>query len=253
VQLVELQQHHKALQTRGVGLAAITIDTPEVLATFHRERGLTYPLLAGRELVLSAGLIDRRFDGDDRRRGAPHPVTYLLAATGRITRRFFENERFSTNAIVLRASALEPQHQLDAETAHLTLTTWISDAQVAENRRFSLITDVTPNRGMHIYAAGNANYQAVSIEIRPQPGLTAYGTELPPSEEYHYRPTNERVQVYQKPFRIITDASFVRGDVSTAISRPLRIEGQLLYQACDDLVCYPRARVPVTWNLIVQP
>jgi peroxiredoxin len=45
---VELQGRLKELQDKGLGLAAISYDSPEMLAAFSKQRGITFPLLSDR-------------------------------------------------------------------------------------------------------------------------------------------------------------------------------------------------------------
>ena len=43
---MELQDQLDALQSQGIGVAAISYDSVEVLADFAERRGITYPILA---------------------------------------------------------------------------------------------------------------------------------------------------------------------------------------------------------------
>ena len=55
---------------------------------------------------------------------------------------------------------------------------------------------------MHLYAPGKHDYQVVQLTIDPQPWLRLQATAYPSSEIYHFKPLDERVEVYAKPFRL---------------------------------------------------
>src|SRR5262249_12116059 len=45
-QLVDLQSGVDELRKRGLGVATISYDPPEILASFAKQRGITYPMLS---------------------------------------------------------------------------------------------------------------------------------------------------------------------------------------------------------------
>jgi hypothetical protein len=50
---------------------------------------------------------------------------------------------------------------------------------------------------VHVYAPGVTGYKPIALSVQPQPGLLTRGALYPPSEDYHFKPLNEHVQVYQ--------------------------------------------------------
>ena len=76
------------------------------------------------------------------------------------------------------------------------------------------------------------------------------------AEVYHFKPLNERVDVYQKPFRIVQDvavdaspdAQAALKDVST-----MTITRTLSYPACDDRICFWLQRVLLAWPVSMRP
>ena len=62
---------------------------------------------------------------------------------------------------------------------------------------------------MHVYAPGKHDYRVVRLTIDPQPWLRAHDTRYPPSEIYHFKPLDERVEVYSKPFRLVQDVTIL--------------------------------------------
>ena len=60
---------------------------------------------------------------------------------------------------------------------------------------------------------------------------------------------DERVPVFQKPFRLTQDATI---DKSAKSGSTLTIPGTVNFQACDDKVCYPPEKVAVSWTVAVK-
>ena len=89
--------------------------------------------------------------------------------------------------------------------------------------------------------AGKHDYQVVQLTIDPQPWLRAHDTVYPASEIYHFKPLDERVEVYSKPFRLQRDFSFLATPEAQKLlggMPSVTITGALEYQACDDKVCF---------------
>ena len=86
-------------------------------------------------------------------------------------------------------------------------------------------------------------------------GIVRRATMYPPSEIYHFVPLNERVAVYQKPFRLTREVVF---DASAAGQEKLRdipdatITGRLEYQACSNVFCFAPASVPLSWTVKIR-
>jgi hypothetical protein len=131
----------------------------------------------------------------------------------------------------------------------------ISDATVAPGARVSIVVTVTPRPTMHVYAPGKHSYRIVRVTIDPQPWLRPHDTRYPPSEIYHFKPLDERVEVYSKPFRLVQDVTIrATSEVQKMLaSMPtLTIAGALEYQACDDKLCYNPARVPFSFTVATK-
>jgi DsbC/DsbD-like thiol-disulfide interchange protein len=195
----------------------------------------------------------------ERFRGIPFPGTFMLDRQGRVTARFFEDyywERNTVSNIMLRVgTATTPVDAIQASTQHLDLQAYPSDASASLGTRFSLVVDVTPKRGMHVYAPGATAYRVIKLMIEPQPHVRMMPIRYPASEIYHFVPLNERVPVYQKPFTLVMD---VVADATAEARKTLTgrnelvIKGTLEYQACDDKICYTPVSLPLSWKLALQ-
>jgi peroxiredoxin len=283
---VELQGRVAELRSQGIGLATISYDSREALADFARRQGITFPMLSdvGSATIRRYGILNTVAEealgpnGKDpavladlqryvtvtqpaeRFRGIPFPGTFMLDTQGRVTSRFFEDfywERNTVSNILLRVGAAgTPVEAIQASTQHLDLRAYSSDTGASPGTRFSLAVNVTPKRGMHLYAPGATGYRVISLNIEPQPHVRVLPAKYPPSEIYHFVPLDERVPVYQKPFTLLTEVvpeATAEARKAFAGMSELVIRGTLDYQACDDKLCYNPVSLPLSWKMSLRP
>jgi peroxiredoxin len=279
---VELQGRVKALQDQGLGLAAVSYDSREVLAAFAKQNGITFPLLSdpGSATIRRYGILNTVVDealgpnADDPRvraeveqyvsaanpranmQGIPFPGTFVLDRQGRVTSRAFEDfyrERVTTSNVLTRLGLNgDMVAGQQVATMHLELTTAPSDASVVPGNRFALVLDITPRPGMHVYAPGATAYRIITLSVAPQPFLRVLPLAYPPSEIYHFVPLDERVPAYQKPFRLSQEVVIDVDQKAQAALRgqeALTIAATLEYQACDDTICYNPVSLPLSWRV----
>jgi hypothetical protein len=257
---VELQRQYDELRQRGVGLAAVSYDAPPILKAFSETRGITFPLISdtGSAIIKRYGLFNTTVKPDTRAYGVPFPGTLVLDGKGIIRERYFEDayqERNTVGSILVRRGVTPFGPAVTAETSHLVVTAAVSDAVVAPGKRLSIAIDVEPRPGMHVYAPGPHTYQVIAVAIDPQPWLKAMDARYPPSEIYHFKPLDERVNVYMKPFRIVQDVTILATpEVQKLLAKEkaVTIAGRVMYQACDDKLCYSPESVPVQWTLPIE-
>ena len=259
---MELQSRVALLTAQGLGLAVVTYDPVPVLRRFADERQLTFPLLsdAGSALIRRVGLLNTTVPQDSRAYGVPFPGTFVLDRRGRVQSRHFEDayqERTSVQRVLVQQGlGVGDGPVVSATTRHLSVTAALADATLAPGRRTTVVVDVTPGPGMHVYAPGKHDYQVVRLTIDPQPWLAVPPARYPPSSLFLFAPLNERVEVYEAPFRLQQDIT-VRAtpDAVARLAGQSRVTltGRLEYQACDDKICYAPATVPLTWTVGMTP
>jgi hypothetical protein len=108
---------------------------------------------------------------------------------------------------------------------------------------------------MHVYAPGATGYKVITVNITPQPHVRTASLRYPASEIYYFKPLNERVPVYQKPFSLVLEAvpeATAEARKALAVRKELIISGTLEYQACDDMTCYNPVSLPLSWNVELQ-
>jgi hypothetical protein len=258
---VELQRRYAEITKQGLGLIAISYDPPETLKKFADSRGITFPLISDRDsaIIRSFGILNAAEKPGSRGYGIPHPGTLIVDRNGIVVSRFFEDayqERYTAATILSTLGSAGRGPTVSATTAHLTVTASATDATVAPGERLSIVVDVTPRPGIHVYAPGKHDYQVVRLSLAPQPWLRIHPPMYPRSEIYHFKPLDERVEVFMKPFRLRTDVTILATpDIQKVLGAmtSITIAGTVDYQACDDKVCFNPASVPISLTLGVTP
>jgi DsbC/DsbD-like thiol-disulfide interchange protein len=133
-----------------------------------------------------------------------------------------------------------------AGSKHATITPAPATATAG---KATLMLDMAPNAGIHVYAPGAKDYIPVKITLKPQPGVKPGKLTYPKSEKMFFAPLNETVPVYQKPFRLAQDITLTN---AAAPDGKVVVDGTLEFQACDDQVCFVPETVPVSWTVTVK-
>jgi hypothetical protein len=155
------------------------------------------------------------------------------------------------SAVTISAQSQTPKR---SDTMHLTVNTSISDTAVSPGDTVSVTFDITPKRSMHVYAPGKHDYQVIAVKLDPQPWMKVAPTSYPPSEIYHFKELDEKVETYGKPFKLVQDVTILNTAAAkkALAASPIKLSGTLQYQACDDKVCYAPTKVPVSFDLTVK-
>ena len=282
---MELQSRLKELTAKGLGLASISYDPPDVLTAFSRQRGITFPMLSdvGSETIKRYGILNTvamELVGpnakdpalaDDiktyvsvvgpnaRMAGIAFPGTFILDRSGKVKSRFFEDfyiDRNTSSSILMRAGIGAPATGTRVSTEHLDVTTYPSDSALAPGNRVTLAFDVVPHRGIHVYAPGASGYRVIGVNVESQAQIRALPMKYPASQVYEFKPLNERVPVYQKPFTLLQEIVLEGTPQAQAALRGkdmVTFKGALDYQACDDRVCFNPESVPLSWTFTLRP
>jgi hypothetical protein len=246
------------LKAQGLGLAVITYDVPAILADFSRRRGITFPLLSdtGSQTIKAYGILNTTVAAGTSNYGIPFPGTFLIDRTGKVTSRFFEEayqERNTVSTIMIaRGNAKAPAAAKRIETDHLEVTTYVSDEAVAPGSLFSVVFDVKPNTGIHVYAPGAKDYKIINFRIDANALLATRAMRYPASEIYHFKPLDERVPVFLKPFRLVQNMAVSPSPEARAALKGVEtvtISGALEYQACNDRLCFTPRSIPVSFTV----
>jgi peroxiredoxin len=282
-----LQGQLKELRDKGLGLATISYDPVETLAGFSQQHGIAFPMLSdvGSATIKKYGILNPAVewalgpDKDDpavqaevqkyvsvvgtraNMIGIPFPGTFILDPQGRVKQRFFEDfyrERNTVSSLLIKLGD-KTAAQVAAtkiSTAHLDITTYPSNAGIAPGDRFSVALEIEPRSKIHVYAPGAKGYRVISLSIAPDPLVRVLPMRYPDSEIYFFKPLNERVPVFQKPFRLVQELVL---EGTRSAQEALRgkenvtVKGALEYQACNDRECFNPVSVPLSWTLTLRP
>ncbi len=259
---MELQGRLDDIRRAGQSLVAVSYDPVPVLADFAARRGITFPLLSdpGSAVITEYGLLNTTVAPTNKLQyGIPFPGTFVLDRQGIVTARFFETayqERDTISSVMVRLGKTLDAPATKVSAPHLEITTFASDQTVAPGTHFSLVLDMTPGKNVHVYAPGVKGYKPIALRIQAQPGLVVRDARFPEAEDYHFKPLDEHVLVYQRPFRIIQDLMIDPSSEAAAALKgraALTIAATLDYQACDDKVCFIPQSVPLRWTVALKP
>ncbi len=282
-----MQNQLPELEAQGLGVVAISFDSQDILADFAERKGITFPLLSDKDSsaiaafgILNTVAVDGLgpnadnpsvaadveryvsvFGATEMLVGAPFPGTFIVDREGRVTSRFFEEESYrerNTAANIMLRLSMEtnPVSSTRSETPHMTVTASQTNAEVSAGSRISLILDIELHPDIHVYAPGadELGYRVIALRMSDERFVRIEPTAHPASEIYHFEPLDERVPVYQQPFRLIQNVVVkASAEAIEALSNVdvITLGGQLDYQACDDSVCFSPVSVPVSWTLTV--
>ena len=148
---------------------------------------------------------------------------------------------------VLAQASPTLQFRGDQGSKHATIAASPTDVGGAPGAKVVLFVDVTPKAGIHVYAPGSKDYIPISLKLTSPADLKAGKLTYPKSEMMTF--ADERVPVFQKPFRLTQEITLGKAAKSGST---VNVAGTVHMQACDDKVCYPPENVPISWNVVVK-
>lgn len=269
-------------------MATISYDSQDVLSAFSREHGITFTLLSdpGSKTIKRFGLLntvveealgpnrnDPAVQSDARTyvsvvgvrsfmAGIAYPGTFILDRHGRVKERYFQDsyiERNTISSIMIRSgSSSTPVSGTKITGGHLEVTTFPSDTAIAPGNRISLVLDIKPASGVHVYAPGATGYgyHVIKLQITPQPYMRVLPLRYPASQTYYFKPLKQHVPAYQKPFELVQDV-LLEGTLPAQGAlrgkQNITVTGALEYQACDEKICFNPDSIPLSWTLALRP
>lgn len=108
-----------------------------------------------------------------------------------------------------------------------------------------LVVNVTPRQGIHIYAPPQKEFKPISLTIDAIPGVKAGKPVYPPASTRTFE--GESIKVYDQAFSIAVPVVLAERRRGAAL-----VTGKLVYQACDDLICYRPVTTIVRWDIPLQ-
>ena len=258
---MELAHNAEKIRAAGLGLAAISYDSPAVLKNFADRQKIGFPLLsdAGSKTIREYGILNEEAPKDSFAYGVPYPGIYILDARGVVTAKYFEadyKERDSTGLILLKQFGIEPETPHAVQRAkHLTITTSATAPVLRPSLKLELTAEIAMDPRVHVYAPGVEGYAPITWTMTLSAAWKSSDVHFPPAKTLRLEAINETVPVFDDKFRltrelIIADDKTVRPLLDAAGN--LVMEGVIKYQACDDRQCFLPATVPVKWSIPFQ-
>jgi AhpC/TSA family/Thiol:disulfide interchange protein DsbD, N-terminal len=252
---VELERSLPGFRAQGLGVAAISYDSPEVLRYFSRRMGgFHFPLLSdeGSTIIKAFGIFNHNIPEGHEWYGICFPGTFIVDENGIVLAKYFEDlhrQRYTTDSILVREFGVGGGKRVEAKTDHLALKAYSADDVVSRGNRVTLVVEVDLPAKMHVYAPGVMGYRPVSLEIADDPMLLAHDTDFPEPEMLHLEAIGETVPVYEGHFRLLKDVTISPRLRTETVTIPVTFS----YQACDDEICYIPTRVPFSLELRLVP
>ena len=260
---MQLQAAKKRFESQGIKLAAISYDSQATLKDFADRHGIDFPLLADpkSEIIRNFNVLNPEAKGMTK--GMAYPGFFYIDESGVIREKYFESKytnRFTANNIIGKLfPELTEQVAQNVEAPHLHLALSQSDRAVAPGSRVTLTAQIELPPDVHVYSPGLTGCKPILLELQPYPGIELSEVTYPNSKILYLEAIRERVPVFEGKFRISQDVTVIPSEtrdlVRTLVSaqKTISITGELKYQACDKVICYPPASVPLKWQLQVLP
>jgi peroxiredoxin len=262
-QLMDLQKARARFEQQGLGLAAISYDTVEILKSFADRRQIQFPMLADpdSQVIRAFGVLNA--DATGMNQGMSLPGYFFIDAKGVIREKFFEAKetyqvRYSANGVIAKLfPELAEQVSQNVKAPHIQLAMAQSDRAGAPGSRITVSADVKLPAGVHVYAPGAEGYRVTELEIQPAPEYTVASSSYPKPESLYLAAIQETVPVFEGDFRISQDVavSYTPAFLGSlgANGKTIEIAGEFRYQACDASICYLPETIPMKWQVQVLP
>jgi len=256
-----LDQNLDALRKQGLGVAAISYDTPAILKNFAERRKIRYPMLSDPDsaIIRSFGVLNDSVEKNNPFYGIPHPVTFITDGRGKVQHKYFEEsyrERQTLAGLLAKDYGVVPGAAKGmANAKHVKIATAASSSAVRSGQRVLLSVEIDIPAGYHLYAPGVEGYSGVNWTMTDGPLFKPHPVGYPPSRILYLKAIDEKVPVYERRIQLTRDVTIgvdkaIRAELNGG--QELKIGGTFKYQACSDRLCYPPETVPLTWTFTFE-
>jgi len=255
-----LQAAQKQFQKQGLGLAAISYDTPEILQDFAGRHNIEFSLLSDpdSQIIRQYGVLNEEATGFTK--GMAFPGYFFVTPDQHIREKFFESaytDRYTAGNLLLKLFPdLVEATGREVSSPHMKVTLSQSDEVVVPGSRFTVVVESELPPGVHVYAPEVKGYKPTQLILEPSVELKLESVRYPQSQVLYLPAIKESVPVFEGKFRIAQDL-VVSADrsfrASVGSGRAITATGTLLYQACNDTTCFLPQTLPVSWDVQVIP
>lgn len=254
---MELGQNVERIRKQGLGLAAISYDSPAILKDFADRHKIAFPLLSDPDskIIRAFGILNESVKQGTAQYGIPYPGTYIVDPKGKVVSKYFEDdyrERVSISDILAgRYGERVDSSSAAVDAKHVRLSTAASTPVAHPGHRILLTLDLDLKPKMHVYAPGVTGYIPVDWKLEETAAAKVRPAQYPVAQKLRLKPIHETALVYQGHVRITREITFGAENTLKPLVNPsgeLVLKGSFRYQACDDRECYLPETVPVEWQ-----
>jgi hypothetical protein len=263
--LLDLESSRELFRSKGIEIASITYDSPEVLKTFATRRDIHFNLLSDPDSATIKAFDVLNPDARGSQAGIAIPTYFLIGSDGKIHNRFVEgrpDQRTTSSyllALILGSGTARPSTvSVVPATPHLVVKISQADVALAPGARTRLTVTLDIARGEHLYAPGAeaVGYHPIQLTLDSSELYHSSPADYPKSTILEFASLKEKVPVFETTTQISQDIWAVGGAKSAALfgeNPELTIHGVLAYQVCTKTECYAPEKKAVTWKLRVLP
>ena len=90
-QMIQLQQHKAGFDAAGIGMVAITYDSPALQQVFIEKFGITIPVVSDMNALSfkTLGILNQQYQPGDSQYGIPHPGMIVVDTKGLVVGKLF--------------------------------------------------------------------------------------------------------------------------------------------------------------------
>jgi hypothetical protein len=236
----------------GLGVMVISYDSVEILKSFSdRNGGLRYTMLADpeSEIIEAFGLRNPNPEPGSRGDGMAFPGSYIVDTNGIVQEKFFEQDhriRTTHETVLLKTTGAGGGRRTEVQLPQMSFVAFASQDVITRGNEINLVVDVALPDRMHLYAPGS-DYTAVDLRVAESPMLRVGPLELPEAEMLYLEPIDETVPVYHDSARIQRTFTLAPAYEDST----LELDAVLVYQTCDDEICFPPGEYAFTFEFDV--
>jgi peroxiredoxin len=260
-QLIDLETARHAFEAKGIHVASVTYDSPEVLKAFATRRDIHFTLLSDPDSRTIDAFGVRNPEETGYKAGVAIPNYYLISPDGVIRNRFVEGtpQQRTTASYLFEAvfgpgTARPSSASTVPNTPHLKIILGQSDESVPPGAKAQLIVKLDPGKNEHLYAPGaeSFGYRPILLTLDPS---SLYQTNPPiygKATIIEFATLKEKVPVFESATQITEDIWAAGGQKNNALfteNPQLTVHGILEYQVCNKKTCFAPEKLPVSWTL----
>jgi len=107
-QFVQLQAYQQQFTDAGIGIVALTYDSPELQQAFVEKNTIRYPFISDIDAVTvkALGILNAQYQPGDGAYGIPHPGVFIINAKAEVVEKIFVEDyktRVDAAAVLTRA------------------------------------------------------------------------------------------------------------------------------------------------------